>query len=47
MPKVFEWNGYKFFFYSNEGEPIKRCHVHIRKDRAIAKFILEEDVMLV
>ena len=30
MPKIFEFNGYKIFFYSNEsGEP---CHVHITQD---------------
>jgi hypothetical protein len=27
MPKVFEKDGYKFFFYSNEHRPI---HVHVR-----------------
>lgn len=28
MPKVFENDGYKFFFYSNEHLPI---HVHVRR----------------
>jgi hypothetical protein len=27
MPKVFEKDGYKFFFYSNEHRPI---HIHVR-----------------
>lgn len=30
MPKVFEWNGYKFFFFSNEG---------IRESRAIFIYV--------
>lgn len=38
MPKIFEWNGYKFFFFSNEGIPLEPCHIHVRKDRNIAKF---------
>ena len=46
MPKVFEWNGYKFFFYSNEGIPLERCHIHVRKDRCIAKFYIEPEVYL-
>lgn len=30
---------YRFFFYSNEhGEP---AHIHVRRDRALAKFWLE------
>ena len=31
MPKIFEWKGYKFFFYANEGEPLERCHIHVMK----------------
>lgn len=27
MPKIFEYFGYVFFFYSNEHEPI---HVHVK-----------------
>ncbi len=46
MPKVFEWNGYKFFFYSNEGKPVERCHIHVRKGGNIAKYFVEPDVVL-
>jgi hypothetical protein len=36
MPTVFETNGYRFFFYSNENnEPI---HIHISKGSAEAKY---------
>lgn len=34
MPIVFKIKGIRFFFYSNEHEPI---HVHVEKDGAIAK----------
>jgi len=47
MPKVFEWNGYKFFFFSNEGDPREPCHVHVRKGERIAKFWVEPTVVLV
>ena len=41
MPKAFpNWNGYRFHFYSNEGEPREPVHVHVTKDRATAKFWL-------
>ena len=46
MPKIFEWKGYKFFFYANEGEPLERCHIHVRKGEHDAKFWLEPDVTL-
>ncbi|MDH5720344.1 MAG: DUF4160 domain-containing protein [Spirochaetia bacterium] len=46
MPKIFEWNGYKFFFFSNEGEPLEPAHVHVRKSGNLAKFWLMPDVKL-
>ena len=46
MPKIFEWRGYKFFFYANEGEPLERCHIHIRKGGNEAKFWIEPEVDL-
>ncbi|TGL42485.1 DUF4160 domain-containing protein [Leptospira perdikensis] len=38
MPKVFESNGYKFFFFSNEGNPREPLHIHVRKGEKLAKF---------
>ena len=35
MPKIFETDGFSFFFYMNEHEPV---HVHVRKQGKIAKF---------
>ncbi|WP_394700159.1 DUF4160 domain-containing protein [uncultured Parasphingorhabdus sp.] len=30
MPKIFEWQGYRFYFYSNEGNPPEPVHIHVR-----------------
>jgi hypothetical protein len=38
MPVVFRQSGFKFFFYSNEGDPREPAHVHVRKGDAMAKF---------
>lgn len=43
MPKVFEKDGYRFFFYSNEHRPI---HVHVRYGDGEAVFDVEESVEL-
>jgi hypothetical protein len=39
MPNIAEIGPYRFFFYSNEG--IEPPHVHIRRERATAKFWLD------
>jgi len=46
MPTVLRWKGYRFFFFSNEGDPIEPVHVHVRKDRNVAKFWIEPNVAL-
>ena len=39
MPTVLRWNGYRFYFFSNEGtEP---PHIHIDKGGSTVKFWLE------
>ncbi|MFM9947502.1 MAG: DUF4160 domain-containing protein [Saprospiraceae bacterium] len=36
MPTILKWLGFRFFFYSNEGnEP---PHVHIEKGEALGKY---------
>lgn len=43
MPKIFEEDGYAFFFYSNEHRPI---HVHVRYGGGEAIFDVEQRVEL-
>jgi len=44
MPKVFDWNGYRFHFFANEGDPLEPAHIHVRKGRDNAKFWLRPEV---
>ena len=44
MPKVFEWNGYRFHFFADEGDPREPVHIHVRKGRDNAKFWLHPEV---
>ena len=43
MPKIFEIDGFRFFFYSNEHDPI---HVHVRYEGGEAVFELIDMVEL-
>ena len=43
MPKIFERDGYRFFFYSNEHRPI---HAHVRYGNGEAVFEVEQGVEL-
>ena len=43
MPKIFEEDGHRFFFYSNEHRPI---HVHVRRGGGEAVFEVEHGVEL-
>jgi hypothetical protein len=40
MPTVFRQDGFRFFFYSNEGDPREPVHVRAMKAGAEAKFWL-------
>ena len=44
MPLVFRHNGYRFHFFSNEGDPREPVHVHVTRDRSTAKFWLHPEV---
>ncbi len=46
MPKVFEWSGYRFHFFANEGEPREPVHIHVSSAGAKAKFWLFPEVEL-
>ena len=47
MPTILLWNGYRFFFFPNEGTPLEGRHVHIRKGAGVAKFWLDPEPSLV
>ncbi|MBS9719359.1 DUF4160 domain-containing protein [Tianweitania sp. BSSL-BM11] len=44
MPVVFRHKGFRFLFYSNEGDPREPMHVHALKDGLDAKFWLWPEV---
>lgn len=44
MPVVFRENGFRFHFYSDEGDPREPVHIHIRKGGDNAKFWLYPEV---
>lgn len=46
MPKVFEIEGYRGFFFSNEGSPREPVHIHVKKGSGEAKFWLTPRVDL-
>jgi hypothetical protein len=46
MPVILRYQGFKFFFYSNEGNPLEPAHIHIRSADGEAKFWLVPDVQL-
>ncbi|MFI4935288.1 MAG: DUF4160 domain-containing protein [Caulobacterales bacterium] len=39
MPTVLRWNGYRFYFFSNEGD--EPPHIHVDKAGRTAKFWLD------
>jgi len=47
MPVVLRYKAYRFFFYSNEGNPRESMHVHVRSPDGEAKFCLTPTVYLV
>ncbi len=46
MPVLFRYKGYRFHFYSNEGNPREPAHVHVQKGREAAKYWLDPVVQL-
>ena len=44
MPVVLRYKGYRFFFFSNEGNPREPLHIHVRQGDALAKIWLEPEV---
>lgn len=46
MPVILRFKGYRFFFYSNEGNPLEPAHIHVRSADGEAKFWLIPSVSL-
>ena len=46
MPIVFRYKAYRFFFYSNEGDPREPMHIHVRSANGDAKFWMQPEVRL-
>lgn len=44
MPTIFRFDGFRFFFYSNEGDPREPVHVHVMGEGGEAKFWLRPEV---
>ncbi|MBD8545494.1 DUF4160 domain-containing protein [Sphingomonas sp. CFBP 8760] len=44
MPVVFRERGFRFYFFSNEGDPREPLHIHVLKDGVDAKLWLYPEV---
>ena len=43
MPTILLILGWRLFFYANEGRPLEGRHIHVRKDKNVAKFWLDPE----
>jgi hypothetical protein len=46
VPVIIRYKSFKFFFYSNEGNPKEPVHIHVRHPDGEAEFWLEPHVHL-
>ena len=46
MPVVLRVDGFRFLFYSNEGDPREPAHIHVLRGRDEAKFWLRPEIAL-
>ena len=46
MPVVLRYKGFRFFFYSNEGNPREATHIHVRSADGEAKYWLMPSIYL-
>ena len=46
MPTIFRQDGFRLFFYSNEGDPREPLHIHVLGAGGEAKFWLQPEVNL-
>ena len=46
MPTVFRADGFRFFFYSNEGDPREPAHIHAERGGSEAKLWINPTVRI-
>jgi hypothetical protein len=46
MPVVFRYNGIRFHFFSNEGDPREPLHIHAQRGDCLAKIWLQPEIRL-
>ncbi len=46
MPVVFRYKGIRFFFFSNEGNPLEPMHIHAESGDGEAKIWLEPQIAI-
>ena len=46
MPTVFRCGEFRFYFFSNEGDPREPIHIHVRGAGGEAKYWVEPDIVL-
>lgn len=46
MPEVFRFKGFRFHFFSNEGNPREPVHIHVESGDGKAKFWLRPEVQI-
>jgi hypothetical protein len=46
MPVVFRFNGIRFHFFSNEGNPREPLHIHAQRGECLAKVWMYPEVRL-
>jgi len=44
LPVVLKHEGFKYFFFSNEGQPREPLHIHVRQGERTAKIWIEPTV---
>lgn len=47
MPEVFRYRGFRFYFFSNEGNPREPVHIHVESANGKAKFWLRPEATIV
>ena len=46
MPVVFRFNGIRFHFFSNEGDPLEPVHIHAQRAECLAKIWVRPEIQL-